>query len=275
MTNDTSLGGLFAPGVFVEHMAAHDGGVCKRLLGSKVIVVGSTPLDEQVLRSALKACAIEVWPIEAPVPDVLILGHEGWLREDLEAAVMRHNYGRLRVYSHEMLLASLITGVDVFLTRSTDELETFAQGHPGLEYLADGMGFAWPTTEVTISEVVRIVADLGDSPDLGVLKHLGYKVGKYGGTNTAERRKTLDKVFWARLVPSPGNAAYVSEWGSPGSGTRLHKMANCLASFARTAKHRRAGDLSVAIREWEDDLDYLYRTYYVTRQGFEWPASGI
>jgi hypothetical protein len=261
----------FAAGSFVEHVAHHDKGLCKMLLGEQVIVAGSGPLDEELVREMLRACGIEVWPLISPIPDVLVLGQNDWDEEQLDDAVSRHNGGRFRVYSHEMLLATLITGADVYKYRSLDELALFADGHLGLEYLSDDMGFDWPTTDVVLSDVVNINLDSGDWPEHGILNYFGYAVGKTKGLGALERRRILDRVFAARLVAGSSNAAvYVAEWAEPRSAARLQKMANCLASFVRSAK-KRSADYSVAIDQWETDLDYLHDTYYVSRRGFQWP----
>ena len=128
--SEESLLPPFAEGSFVEHIGAHDKGLCKMLLGERVIVAGSGPLDEALVRDMLTACGLEVWPLVSPVPDVLILGQEGWDEDELVKAVLKHNGHRLRVYSHEMFLATLITGADVYKYRDLDELELFADGHP-------------------------------------------------------------------------------------------------------------------------------------------------
>jgi hypothetical protein len=65
----------------------------------------------------------------------------------------------------------------------------------------------------------------------------------------------------------------MAEWGAPSTGPRLRKMVESLAAFARNAKRRDARRLSVAIAEWESDLDYLKRTYYVGRYDFVWPDT--
>ncbi|WP_429018031.1 hypothetical protein, partial [Aeromonas veronii] len=56
----------------------------------------------------------------------------------------------------------------------------------------------------------------------------------------------------------------------PKSTTRLQKMANSLASFARNAQ-RSPHDTSVAVKEWKEDLDYLYHTFYQQWHRFPWP----
>jgi hypothetical protein len=49
-------------------------------------------------------------------------------------------------------------------------------------------------------------------------------------------------------------------------------MAHCIAAFTRNAKRRSAHDYAEAIADWEADLDYLYREYYVGHFSFAWPA---
>jgi len=64
----------------------------------------------------------------------------------------------------------------------------------------------------------------------------------------------------------------LDEWGDPGSPARLKKMADSIASFARSKKRHDEVRFAQAIRDWESDLGHLHRTYYVGRFGFGWPT---
>lgn len=65
---------------------------------------------------------------------------------------------------------------------------------------------------------------------------------------------------------------YMRKWSAPDTGTRLRKIAEGLATFARNAKRRRNPNLTEAIRQWNDDLEDLRRAHYVGRSDFAWPA---
>ena len=55
--------------------------------------------------------------------------------------------------------------------------------------------------------------------------------------------------------------------------SRLRRLANEIARFARNAKRKRSANMESAIADWEDDLHYLYRQYYVGKFGFGWPTT--
>jgi hypothetical protein len=106
---------------------------------------------------------------------------------------------------------------------------------------------------------------------LGPLKFLGYTVGG-DGHSEGMRWAILQRVFEG-VLPPVFPADYLSLWGAPGSPKRLSKMAESIASFARSAKRRDADTLAHAIGDWENDLQHLYHTYYVGRFGFAWPRA--
>lgn len=104
----------------------------------------------------------------------------------------------------------------------------------------------------------------------GILRYLGYRVGSTQGEAAATRRRILDAAFSGELPPVNG-FTYLQSWGPPVSAMRLKRLANEIARFVRHAKSKRSADMSSAIDDWEDDLDYLYMTYYVRNFGFSWP----
>ncbi|BAU12050.1 hypothetical protein LEP3755_25780 [Leptolyngbya sp. NIES-3755] len=105
----------------------------------------------------------------------------------------------------------------------------------------------------------------------GLLRRYGYKVGK-DGLPESERREILDKVFLLPLLQID-NSAYSSEWGEPKSEKRLKKLAESIAAFTRNAKRRTTGDFSIAIQDWEDDLEYLKKMHYDNRFSFQYPLT--
>ena len=52
------------------------------------------------------------------------------------------------------------------------------------------------------------------------------------------------------------------------------KLAESIAAFTRTAK-RSPNDLDQAVREWEDDLNYLKTTLYDRWREFPWPNMDV
>lgn len=97
--------------------------------------------------------------------------------------------------------------------------------------------------------------------DEGVLSSLGYHVG-VSGLSRDQRRSILAQLFempFERL-PQVGDPYYMAQWGPARSPERLGKMRNGLDSFAQNARARRDPPRA-AIQHWEEDLDWLRRTY--------------
>ena len=128
--------------------------------------------------------------------------------------------------------------------------------------------FEWPSTDAPAS-IFGFEGDFFFYQE-GLLSFVGYRAG-HNGESDLVRRRILDCVFHNEL-PHVNSAKYMEEWGTPQQLGRLAKMAQSLAAFTRNAK-RRNEDLSQAIEDWEKDLDYLYRKYYINRFHFAWPAE--
>ncbi len=147
--------------------------------------------------------------------------------------------------------------------------EVSAIAHDWRKYLSSFI--RWPTTNAPPS-----LASLLDSGWLkaGMLSHYGYHVGQEGQP-AANRIETLAKIFNAELNIDLFEKRYIDEWSSPASLGRLMKMARTIAALCRNAK-RSPHNFSLAIKDWEQDLDYLRRTYYHTFLNLEalsWPET--
>lgn len=121
-----------------------------------------------------------------------------------------------------------------------------------------------PDPDLDLRPIYKLHVDLDTSswPPTGVLGAMGYKVGK-DGLPTAARREILRQVVRVELSASSREAeSYIHGWGSPSSSRRVRKMYNSIASFSRNLQSRDA-DTSVAIADWESDLNWLERTYGV------------
>jgi hypothetical protein len=241
---------------------------------------GAGPCDEEDFDDFLNKCKIELYPVSDDTsdgaPSVLVIGHEGWDEDELDRAIEARVGGTLRVYSQEMVIASLALGEDVFEFLDEDELASFGAEHPALQYLEE-RGFEWPSTNIrlTESESTTVAFTSMDSPETGLLRLMGYQVG-YTGLDEKQRRRILDRVLSMELRPaSSRDRYYLDQWGRPSSAKRLHKMANCLAAFAASKKRIRNKDYSVAIEEWESDLAYLKKAYSSLRSDFAWPSTKV
>jgi hypothetical protein len=137
----------------------------------------------------------------------------------------------------------------------------------------DGRVIEWPPQALQ-SRSVALKADCYWY-EHGVLSFMGYHVGESSALSAEQRRSILAYVL-AEQIPKVNDPAYMSKWGDPGSEKRLRKMADSLATFARSAKLNKHADKSIAVFEWESDLVYLKRTFYRfgTKHLWKWPSTG-
>lgn len=127
--------------------------------------------------------------------------------------------------------------------------------------------FVWPSTAVGPGDKSQ---GFGNWHSEGILAYLGYRVGATNGATDFARRRILDAVF-ACVLPPINDPNYIRDWGKAGSAARLKRLANEIARFAQNGKRKRSADMSSAVADWEADLLYLYREYYVGKFGFGWP----
>jgi hypothetical protein len=107
----------------------------------------------------------------------------------------------------------------------------------------------------------------------GLLKYVGYSVGKKSET-ARFRRRMLAEIFCGPIPPVfPKD--YQKEWGDPGSVARLRKLAESIAAFARNAKRKKSANMQAAVQDWEADLEFLYDEYYCGKFNFGWPDISV
>ena len=95
-------------------------------------------------------------------------------------------------------------------------------------------------------------------PREGLLSVMGYKVGKNGLKEEARRRILKDVI--SGPLPLVANKGYMAEWGEDGSNGRIKKTRDCLKGFIHGAQNSDR-DMSVAIQDWTDDLEWLNENY--------------
>lgn len=139
--------------------------------------------------------------------------------------------------------------------------------HRSLGQLPNGW-FRWPDTHA-LGGNGNLISE--DWMALGPLKFLGYTVGRDG--HVKGMRWTILRRVFEGVLPPVFPADYLSLWGAPGSPRRLSKMAESIASFARSKKRQDRDRFAQAIQDWEDDLHHLYEMYYIGRFGFDWPRA--
>lgn len=97
-----------------------------------------------------------------------------------------------------------------------------------------------------------------DSPEVGVLKTIGYRVG-LDGLPLSGRRLRLDYVM-SGVLPFVGSPTHMHEWGEPLSPVRYRKLHRVLAGFATSAKSQ-GPHMVHAAEDWTEDLAYIERVW--------------
>ncbi len=118
----------------------------------------------------------------------------------------------------------------------------------------------WPSTEVGLTTTSSLSVNW---PEEGILSFVGYRVGKTNPTRPETLRKLILEAVFLREIPPILPRFMMDEWGDPGTKVRLLKIANVLAAFARNAKNKRKLDMSLSIKSWEEDLEYLRQEFWL------------
>jgi hypothetical protein len=233
-----------------------------------VVTTGSGPFDECEFDDFLKVYGIT--PCK-PNPDLeyLIVGHEDWNEDVIVEMLWQKRKKRLKIYSQEMFLSYLLTGVDPY-DEDANLFSKFIESHSIYEFV-NTYGFKWPTTDVIIGDGTHTFD--GNAPAKGFLGYLGYKVG-LNGSKKSQRYLALERALTENLPHGIFDNYYIMQWGNPNTAKRLQKMANNIATFCRNMKRRNNPNDQDAIDDWESDLNWLKTNFYQkSRYEFEWPET--
>ena len=231
-----------------------------------VVTNVSGPFDENEFDQFLKDIGLSCSSPRASI-NMIVLGQDNWRAEDIDLQIELRRDKELFVYSQEMLLSFISSGMDPY--EDENLLLTFCEGHSALEYIRDS-AFDWPVTSIVPPSIQLSPPSPLPLPQEGLLKHLGYQVGK-DGIRINRRREILRKVFEDK-IPEVNSSEYMESWGKPKSSKRLKKLADSLATFSRNAQMKKSADFKQAIQDWEDDLFWLKKTYYHGKFTFKWPS---
>lgn len=230
------------------------------------VTTGSGPFAENEFDNFLEQLGVFV-SVPDKESDIMIVGRENCDSEVIDKQIDLRRGQRLRVYSQEMIIAYAARGVDPF--SDLQVLLEFGLGHPILEELAR-RGFIWMIPQVPDKPSEGPPPVIGY--ERGVLKYMGYEVGK-NGKSPHQRRQILQKIMSEHL-PNIENPNYMAEWSTPNSCERLKKIAHSITAFVNLGRRRRPSPVH-AIRDWEEDLEWLKGTYYSGRCRFVWPATQV
>jgi hypothetical protein len=234
---------------------------------------GQGPWDDAVFQSYVEELGYDLWLLPDQDVEHVVVGRDGWSKSDLLAQIDLRESSDLRIYSQEMFVIKLMTGLDPFDAMRGDQelIDAFANGHPALEFLRS-LPLPWPD----VSEGGEPPPPpppqeelAGESP----LHIMGYKVGTTSPLTVTERRRILVQCFEAKQLEFTDVAddAYKQRWGRPCSAMRLHRIAWHLKYLAETMgkdpRKLQAGE------HWAQDLNWLKQNYYQKFRGkFSWPG---
>lgn len=237
-----------------------------------VELVGEGPFERADFRSFCQWQGVRVGDHGGPC-HALVIGRDQWTKSVVDRIVEAAEGGVLRVYSQEMFTAVLAGQPDPFETWPVrdrlKDLYAFRAGHPALEYVSQGWA-GWVTGYAS-SWAWDLGAWVGrsDSVTESPLRMMGYRVG-VAGLDVSSRRAILTTAFECP-IPYVGDAAYMEQWGQPGSGNRLKRIAEQLV--ANIATHGKLANHEAAVEEWLEDLRWLEMTFYSGAYSFAWPQA--
>lgn len=203
--------------------------------------------------------------------EVMVLGREGWDEESIESQLAGREGKILRVYSQEMFIASLVSGLDFLQELGVGQLLGIAKEHLALEFLINS-DLNWPETSVASLPTEYRPFDADGQVDRSPLKELSYTVGITHGLPARERREILSSAFLGDL-PWVHSDEYMSEWGRNATRRRLWRISHHLSWLARTWKH--SPNHTEAVKDWVSDLEYLRKKYYKPWMRFKWPKVQV
>ncbi len=249
----------------------------------ELLLIGEDPFTKADLESFFEHHNISISEMLLPTT-VIVMGREGWDKGQVNSLIEASAGRSLRVYSQELLLSILAGLPDPFeqpMPERRAHLPAYRSGHPGLEFVSKGW-LGWVMAVVPLSGPqcsfnpgTRGRLQEGkyeDRAEESPLHAMGYHVGKSGLTQD-DRQKLLGNCF-SGIIPWVQNAAYMEEWGNPGSPERLRRIALQLTTNLENTRNRsdwqRYGD---AIEDWQEDLLWLKASFYRGNLRFSWPSA--
>lgn len=241
------------------------------LTSGPIMVTGCNPFRSLDFATFLERH--ELTPCENASEDVgvIIIGREDWSRVLVDEQIELRTGDNLRVLSQELLIAMIANGQDPFDGDDhRDVLNRFRTGHPGLEFVSEG----WPGwVKIWVQprsgkSGKRTFTEWAHNESL--LKACGYEVGKTSSLTREQRRTILGFAFQQASIPP-----HCADWGPAGSGARLKAMAYHIKWLVESNAAETRKDMSVAVREWREDLDWLKERFYRGHMRFRWPDTEV
>lgn len=248
-----------------------------KLFYESVAIYGSGPFSFEDYLNFLETNGVFVSLADSDTygtDTTLVVGNDGYEESILEQYIDRaydkaeKEGSMLRIYSQEMYLFYMMSGIDLFdAPRSV--LEEFGEGHPVLKYLMT-RGFDWPSCQRIPSPPHNTLISLGGKKR-GLLSYVGYHVGGESAIEDARERQRLLTYVWGMSLSDDLPVVNLQEWGEPKTWQRLRKLARSLSGFANL-RLRQSASSTVSIDRWKLDLEWLRTKYYKPSYGFRWPS---
>lgn len=236
---------------------------------SPICILGSGPWDKNELNDFLLSkdfcCSDEVDEVK-----IIIVGELLNLDEEKNIFELIYSATPVKVYTQELFIYYLITGEDPLSTWEEECLMDSIDNHKGMDAIISSTAFIWPdeiqnsnSVDYSITEI-----DVTDWDEESPLRKLGYTV-REGALSDYRRREILNIAFNDSLKKYLKNESDKKRWGAPRSAQRLYAMAhfiNWLNKFQGNVK-------PAAAARWKSDLQWLKKSFYVSRMNFKWPHT--
>lgn len=211
-------------------------------------LTGEGPFKKKEIAQILRNCGVYKYDLRPKANNVIILGRKKYDHTKLKKFGKNSPIKNGRVFTQESFMRYLMFGEDYNVNQTIKNVIR----HQAIDYLRklNGKEFPWPEINYDSSGVNKLVTiEWSDESELRRLT--GYSVaGEH--TTTRIRRVQLRKG--------------VAQIG-------LENVARHIARQLRQRLNRTDVDYTNALSKWEDDLDWLYDTYYEGQKfSFPWPS---
>ena len=211
-------------------------------------LTGDGPFKKEEIAFILRKCGVYKYNLRPRANDVIILGRKKYDYSRLKKFGKNSPIKHGRVFTQESFMRYLIFGEDY----NVNEIIKNAIRHQGIEYLKklSGKEFPWPEINYDSAGIKKLIAiEWSDESELRRLT--GYSVA--GEHATARIRR-------AQLRKGVGLIG-------------LENVARHIARQLRQKLSRIDADYTKALLKWEDDLEWLYNTYYkYEKYQFPWSS---
>lgn len=236
------------------------------LESASVISDGSWPWSENSLAELLGEIGFKEG---SDSPDVLVLGeidfNPDYITDCIDAAIDEGRW--LKIYTQELFVTWLATGVDPLEMWSEEDLLDAVKGHAAMEVVFKQGGLEWPIVRGDDGDDEIYDVDVSGWSHETPLKKFGYNA-RAGDLTLSERRSKLADFVSSSLTHQLTSDEESRLWGGPSTKQRIY----CTAKHLAWLIGFQGRDKPEAAKKWREDLDWLKKTYYDPRSySFYWP----